>query len=96
MQDIAYGVGRWFARGGTLQTYYVWFGGTNFGRWAGGPGFVTSYDYDAPLDEFGFPHADKYAHLARLHAAIDRFRETIVGNEVRARCLTALCTVARR
>lgn len=30
-----------------------YFGGTNFGRTSGGPFYVTSYDYDAPLDEFG-------------------------------------------
>lgn len=28
-------------------------GGTNFGRTAGGPFIATSYDYDAPLDEYG-------------------------------------------
>lgn len=28
-------------------------GGTNFGRTSGGPFIATSYDYDAPLDEFG-------------------------------------------
>lgn len=28
-------------------------GGTNFGRSAGGPFITTSYDYDAPLDEYG-------------------------------------------
>lgn len=30
-----------------------YFGGTNFGRTAGGPLQVTSYDYDAPIDEYG-------------------------------------------
>lgn len=30
-----------------------YFGGTNFGRTAGGPMVATSYDYDAPLDEYG-------------------------------------------
>ena len=30
-----------------------YFGGTNFGRTAGGPLVATSYDYDAPLDEYG-------------------------------------------
>ncbi|GJS31272.1 inositol hexakisphosphate and diphosphoinositol-pentakisphosphate kinase VIP2-like protein isoform X2 [Tanacetum coccineum] len=30
----------------------VYHGGTNFGRTAGGPFIATSYDYDAPLDEF--------------------------------------------
>lgn len=41
-------------------------GGTNFGRTAGGPFITTSYDYDAPLDEYGknqnlqalFPRSD--------------------------------------
>ena len=31
-------------------------GGTNFGRTAGGPYISTSYDYDAPLDEYGNLH----------------------------------------
>lgn len=30
-----------------------YFGGTNFGRTAGGPLVATSYDYDAPIDEYG-------------------------------------------
>lgn len=35
--------------------YYMfqYHGGTNFGRTAGGPYITTSYDYDAPLDEYG-------------------------------------------
>lgn len=28
-------------------------GGTNFGRTSGGPFISTSYDYDAPIDEYG-------------------------------------------
>lgn len=32
---------------------WQYFGGTNFGRTAGGPLVATSYDYDAPLDEYG-------------------------------------------
>jgi hypothetical protein len=28
-------------------------GGTNFGRSSGGPFIATSYDYDAPIDEYG-------------------------------------------
>ncbi|KAI7757879.1 hypothetical protein M8C21_026797 [Ambrosia artemisiifolia] len=34
-----------------LSNYYMYHGGTNFGRTAGGPFIATSYDYDAPLDE---------------------------------------------
>lgn len=33
--------------------YEQYHGGTNFGRSAGGPFITTSYDYDAPLDEYG-------------------------------------------
>ena len=40
------------------EAYHVFFfsqyhGGTNFGRTAGGPFITTSYDYDAPIDEYG-------------------------------------------
>ncbi|KAL5226173.1 hypothetical protein ABZP36_012812 [Zizania latifolia] len=35
-------------------------GGTNFGRTAGGPFITTSYDYDAPLDEYGLVREPKY------------------------------------
>ena len=28
-------------------------GGTNFDRTSGGPFIATSYDYDAPIDEYG-------------------------------------------
>lgn len=41
---------RWFAYGGTHHNYYMWQGGTTFGRSVGGPWIVTSYDYDVPLD----------------------------------------------
>ena len=33
-----------------LKQYH---GGTNFGRTTGGPFISTSYDYDAPIDEYG-------------------------------------------
>jgi hypothetical protein len=33
--------------------YFQYHGGTNFGRTSGGPFIATSYDYDAPLDEYG-------------------------------------------
>ena len=32
---------------------FQYHGGTNFGRTAGGPFVATSYDYDAPIDEYG-------------------------------------------
>lgn len=36
-----------------LAACVQYFGGTNFGRTSGGPFYITSYDYDAPIDEYG-------------------------------------------
>lgn len=36
-----------------INTCLQYFGGTNFGRTAGGPLVASSYDYDAPIDEYG-------------------------------------------
>ena len=49
---------------GISFSLYMTHGGTSFGRWAGGnsPGIVpdvTSYDYDAPINEYGAP-TEKY------------------------------------
>lgn len=52
VEDLAFAVARFFEKGGTFQNYYMYFGGTNFGRTAGGPLVATSYDYDAPIDEY--------------------------------------------
>jgi len=35
-------------------------GGTNFGRSSGGPFISTSYDYDAPIDEYGMESFNLY------------------------------------
>lgn len=36
-----------------MKFIHKYHGGTNFGRTAGGPFITTSYDYDAPIDEYG-------------------------------------------
>ncbi|KAJ3678016.1 hypothetical protein LUZ60_001819 [Juncus effusus] len=69
-EDIAFSVARFFQKGGTVQNYYVYHGGTNFGRTAGGPFITTSYDYDAPIDEYGLKRLPKWGHLKELHNAI--------------------------
>ncbi|CAL5432251.1 unnamed protein product [Camellia sinensis] len=53
VEDIAFDVAQFFQRGGTFQNYYMYHGGTNFGRTTGGPFIATSNDYDAPIDEYG-------------------------------------------
>ncbi|CDP11164.1 unnamed protein product [Coffea canephora] len=70
VEDIAFAVARFFQRGGSLMNYYMFFGGTNFGRTSGGPNQITSYDYDAPIDEYGLLSQPKWGHLRDLHAAI--------------------------
>jgi hypothetical protein len=37
----------------SLLAWLQYFGGTNFNRTSGGPFYITSYDYDAPIDEYG-------------------------------------------
>ncbi|XP_047335148.1 beta-galactosidase 9 [Impatiens glandulifera] len=69
-EDIAFAVARFYQREGSFQNYYMYFGGTNFGRTSGGPNYITSYDYDAPLDEYGILRQPKWGHLKDLHAAI--------------------------
>ncbi|CAI9111681.1 OLC1v1011966C1 [Oldenlandia corymbosa var. corymbosa] len=69
-EDVAYAVARFFQKGGSLQNYYMYHGGTNFGRTAGGPFITTSYDYEAPIDEYGLARFPKWGHLKDLHRAI--------------------------
>ncbi|XVE65399.1 hypothetical protein DITRI_Ditri07aG0177400 [Diplodiscus trichospermus] len=69
-EDLAFSVARFYQSGGVLLNYYMYHGGTNFGRTTGGPFITTSYDYDAPMDEFGNLNQPKWGHLKQLHAAI--------------------------
>ncbi|VFQ98096.1 unnamed protein product [Cuscuta campestris] len=78
VEDIAFAVARFFQRGGTFQNYYMYHGGTNFGRSTGGPFIATSYDYDAPLDEYGQISQPKWGHLKDLHKAIKRCEEAML------------------
>ncbi|KAL2326184.1 hypothetical protein Fmac_025242 [Flemingia macrophylla] len=47
-----------------------------------GPYITTSYDYDAPLDEYGNLNQPKWGHLKQLHAAI-KLGEKILTNGTR-------------
>uniref|UniRef100_A0A7N0U519 Beta-galactosidase n=1 Tax=Kalanchoe fedtschenkoi TaxID=63787 RepID=A0A7N0U519_KALFE len=76
-EDIAYSVARWFARNGSLVNYYMYHGGTNFGR-TGAAYMTTRYYDEAPLDEFGMPRGPKYGHLKDLHAALKLARKPLL------------------
>ncbi|WOL17569.1 beta-galactosidase 5-like [Canna indica] len=79
VQDLAFGVARFIQKGGSFINYYMYHGGTNFGRTAGGPFITTSYDYDAPIDEYGLVREPKYGHLKELHKAIKLCEKALVS-----------------
>uniref|UniRef100_A0A0C9RYA0 Beta-galactosidase n=1 Tax=Wollemia nobilis TaxID=56998 RepID=A0A0C9RYA0_9CONI len=80
-EDLAFAVARFFQRGGTFQNYYMYHGGTNFGRASGGPFIATSYDYDAPIDEYGLLRQPKYGFLKELHKAIKLCEAALLNAE---------------
>ncbi|XP_050215602.1 beta-galactosidase 15-like [Mercurialis annua] len=81
-EDLAFAVARFFQTGGTFQNYYMFHGGTNFGRTAGGPYITTSYDYDAPLDEYGNLNQPKYGHLKQLHDILHSMEYTLTHGNI--------------
>ncbi|KAI3936554.1 hypothetical protein MKW92_030042 [Papaver armeniacum] len=81
VEDIAFSVARFFQRGGTFQNYYMYHGGTNFGRTSGGPFITTSYDYDAPIDEYGLIRQPKWGHLKDLHKAIKLCEAALIATD---------------
>ncbi|XVE53944.1 hypothetical protein DITRI_Ditri03aG0042900 [Diplodiscus trichospermus] len=81
-EDLAYAVARFFQRGGSVMNYYMYHGGTNFGRTSGGPYIITSYDYDAPLDEYGNLRQPKWGHLKQLHDALHKMEFALTHGDV--------------
>ncbi|KAF3485497.1 hypothetical protein F2Q69_00057395 [Brassica cretica] len=77
-EDIAFSVARFIHNGGSFMNYYMYHGGTNFERTAG-QFITTSYDYDAPLDEYGLPREPKYSHLTKLHKVIKLCEPALVS-----------------
>jgi beta-galactosidase len=80
-RELASKVVQFLAAGGTAINYYMWHGGTNLGRETMYSG-TTSYDFDAPLDEWGGA-TPKAAHLAALHAALREMSPLLVDYETR-------------
>ncbi|CAH9146966.1 unnamed protein product [Cuscuta epithymum] len=89
-QDMAFSVANFIQKGGSLVNYYMYHGGTNFGRTAGGPFITTSYDYDAPLDEFGLFRNPKYGHLKELHRALKLCEKALVSSDPTVKSLGPL------
>ncbi|KAL6191250.1 hypothetical protein ACLB2K_037641 [Fragaria x ananassa] len=76
-EDIAFSVARFFSKNGSLANYYMYHGGTNFGRTSAI--FTTTRYYDeAPLDEYGLPRDPKWSHLKDLHKALRLCRKPLL------------------
>ncbi|KAL1061009.1 hypothetical protein V6Z11_1Z051800 [Gossypium hirsutum] len=89
-EDLAYSVARFFQKGGTLQNYYMYHGGTNFGRTSGGPYITTTYDYNAPLDEYGNLNQPKWGHLKQLHDVLHSIEYILTNGDVKNEKLSNL------
>ncbi|KAM0860765.1 hypothetical protein ACQ4PT_046326 [Festuca glaucescens] len=78
-EDIAFAVALFIARkGGSFVSYYMYHGGTNFGRFASS--YVTTSYYDgAPLDEYGLIWRPTWGHLRELHAAVKLSSEPLMS-----------------
>ncbi|KAK7318410.1 hypothetical protein RJT34_03110 [Clitoria ternatea] len=77
-EDIAFHVSLFIARkNGSYINYYMYHGGTNFGRTSSAYVIASYYD-QAPLDEYGLLRQPKWGHLKDLHAAIQSCSTTIL------------------
>uniref|UniRef100_A0A0E0HEU8 Beta-galactosidase n=1 Tax=Oryza nivara TaxID=4536 RepID=A0A0E0HEU8_ORYNI len=77
-EDIAFAVALFIARKkGSFVSYYMYHGGTNFGRFAAS--YVTTSYYDgAPLDEYGLIWQPTWGHLRELHCAVKQSSEPLL------------------
>ncbi|XP_047979427.1 beta-galactosidase 16-like [Salvia hispanica] len=77
-ENIAYHVALFIVKkNGSFINYYMFHGGTNFGR--NGSAFeITSYYDPAPLDEYGLIRQPKWGHLKELHAAVNQCSGTLL------------------
>ncbi|KAK3224359.1 hypothetical protein Dsin_011384 [Dipteronia sinensis] len=76
-EDLAFSVARFFSKNGTLTNYYMYYGGTNYGRSTSS--FVTARYYDdAPIDEYGLLREPKWGHLRDLHSALKLCKKALL------------------
>ncbi|CAN8229350.1 unnamed protein product [Cochlearia groenlandica] len=80
VEDIAFSVARFFSKNGSHVNYYMYHGGTNFGRTSAH--YVTTRYYDdAPLDEYGLEKEPKYGHLKHLHSALNLCKKPLLWGQ---------------
>ncbi|KAF3778382.1 Beta-galactosidase 6 [Nymphaea thermarum] len=62
---------------GSFVDYYMYYGGTNFGRKSLSC-VTTSYYDDAPINEYGLVRQPKWGHLKDLHSAIKLYEAPLL------------------
>ncbi|KAK4284853.1 hypothetical protein QN277_001631 [Acacia crassicarpa] len=77
-EDLAFSVARFFSKNGSLVNYYMYHGGTNFGRTSSAFTATRYYD-EAPLDEYGLQKEPKWGHLRDLHRALNLCKKALLG-----------------
>ncbi|KAL1308933.1 hypothetical protein HN51_051562 [Arachis hypogaea] len=76
-EDIGLSMARFFSKDGSVANYYMYHGGTNFGRNAAAFK-VTGYYDAAPLDEYGMTKEPKWGHLRDVHRAINLCKKALI------------------
>ncbi|KAJ6335709.1 hypothetical protein OIU78_012341 [Salix suchowensis] len=79
-EDIAFHTALFIAKGGSFVNYYMYHGGTNFGRTAA-EYVPTSYYDQAPIDEYGLLRQPKHGHMKELHASIKLCRKPLLSSK---------------
>jgi len=84
--EIGYEILRFISVGGSGFNYYMWHGGTNFGRTSMYLQ-VTRYDFGSPLNEWGEP-TEKYRILSALHRCLLANQKLLLGGKRREKSLS--------
>ncbi len=67
------------AQGSSFMNFYMFYGGTNYGS-IGSPEVYTSYDYSAPIREYGFI-SDRYNHIRMFSLFLRSFNDSILKTD---------------
>ncbi|KAK9735545.1 hypothetical protein RND81_04G211700 [Saponaria officinalis] len=79
-EDIAFHTSLFIAKNGSFVNYYMYHGGTNFGRTSAAY-MITGYYDQAPLDEYGLLRQPKWGHLLDMHMAIKACEKTLLAGQ---------------
>ncbi|KAK8522219.1 hypothetical protein V6N13_115195 [Hibiscus sabdariffa] len=76
-EDLAYSAARFFSKNGSMINYYMFYGGTNFGRTTSSFTATRYYD-EAPIDEYGLLREPKWGHLKDVHKALNLCKRALL------------------